>query len=267
MSEPVAPPPIPDPEIGTWVVLPPEVPDQPALRCWWALPPTGTPRGGVLVLPEVFGINGWVRSVAGRLARVGYAALAVPLFGRTAPELELGYDEADLRRGRSHKERTTTPELLSDLERAGGWLQRQLPSGRSGVGCVGFCFGGHVALLAATLPGVRASCDFYGAGVAIGRPGGGPPSLELLPQVRGRLLCICGSEDALIPPSDVEAIEAALRNANHARGGETAHRLLVLEGGHGFLCEARSDYRPAAAARGWQEMLAFFSMCLEEGAG
>ena len=46
--------------------------------------------------------------------------------------------------------------------------------------------GGHLALLAATLPVIAASADFYGAGVSSGRPGGGPPSLELVPQIPGR---------------------------------------------------------------------------------
>ena len=42
-----------------------------------------------IVLPEVFGVNAWVRCVADRLAAHGHPALAVPLFARTAPDLEL----------------------------------------------------------------------------------------------------------------------------------------------------------------------------------
>ena len=53
-----------------------------------------------IVLPEVFGVNAWVRSVADRLAAQGIPALAVPLFARTAPELELGYETSDLAQGR-----------------------------------------------------------------------------------------------------------------------------------------------------------------------
>ena len=253
-----------------WISLTAPAP-APELRCWWTRPARQPARAGVLVLPEVFGVNGWVRSVADRLAGHGYAALAVPLFARTAPDLELGYDDAGLRQGRVHKEQTTTAQLLADLDRAASWLQQQLPAvaGRpAGLGCVGFCFGGHVALLAATLPQVVASCDFYGAGVASGRPGGGPPSLELLPAVRGSLLCFCGREDPLIPAADVEAIRAALGEANARRAaepqppGRLPHRLLELQAGHGFMCEARADHRPEAAAIGWREMLAFFATSL-----
>jgi carboxymethylenebutenolidase len=127
---------------------------------------------------------------------------------------------------------------------------------------VGFCFGGHVAMLAASLPQVRASCDFYGAGVSTGRPGGGVPTLAGLPASPGRLLCVCGSEDALIPPAEVAAIAAALQTANRDRAPGQEHRLLILEAGHGFLCEARADHRPEAAAVGWREMLAFFAESL-----
>ena len=237
---------------GSWQVLPASRPGQVPLRGWLAAPGGGTrPRAGVLVLPEVFGLNGWVRSVAGRLAAQGYAALAVPLFARTAPDLDLGYDQASLLEGRSHKERTTTAELLLDLGLAADWLQGWLGEGEAPLGCVGFCFGGHGALLAATLPQVGASCDFYGAGVASGRPGGGPPSLELVPAVNGRLLCFCGDEDELIPEPDVLAIERALQGRRHGL-------IRVPEAGHGFMCEDRPTFRPAAAALGWQQMLALF---------
>jgi carboxymethylenebutenolidase len=216
----------------------------------------------VLVLPEVFGINGWIRSVAERLAGEGYTALAVPLYARTAPDLELGYGPEELALGRRHKELTRTDQLLSDVSLAADWLQGRLASATArppGLGCVGFCFGGHVALLAATLPQVKATVDFYGAGVASGRPGGGPPSLELVPTIGGTLLCVCGSDDPLIPPADAAAIEAAL--------AATPHRLVVLEGGHGFMCSARADHRPEAAAKGWRLLLELFGQELSPAAG
>ena len=50
----------------------------------------------MIVLPEIFGLNDWVRGVADRLSATGVPALAMPLFARTAPDLELGYDPADM---------------------------------------------------------------------------------------------------------------------------------------------------------------------------
>ena len=94
------------------------------------------------------------------------------------------------------------------------WLQQRCPA--AAIDVVGFCFGGHAALLAATLPQVRAAFDFYGAGVSTMRPGGGAPSLDLLPHVGGQLTCIAD---------------------------------------HGFMCEARSSHNPEAAAEGWALLL------------
>ena len=63
------------------------------LRCWWAPTNSAKPaRRAVIVLPEIFGLNCWVRGVADRLSAAGVPALAMPLFARTAPELELGYE-------------------------------------------------------------------------------------------------------------------------------------------------------------------------------
>ena len=230
------------------------------LRCWWSpaaqqsqarpqVSAEGTvlTRGrAVLVLPEVFGVNAWVRSVADRLAAVGVPALAMPLFSRTAPALELGYTPEALAEGRSHKERTTAAEILADVRAAAAWLQRQGPLELT---VVGFCFGGHAALLAATLPEVARSFNFYGAGVVQGRPGGGPPSLDVLPQVHGALTCLCGTADPLIPPQDQAALASALAAADPS--GERL-RYVALDGAdHGFMCEARSSFNAVASAQGW----------------
>ena len=200
------------------------------------------------MLPEVFGVNAWLRGVADRLAAAGVPALAVPLFARTAPELDLSYETSDLAQGRRHKDATTTDQILSDLSAAITWLARICPGAE--VSVVGFCFGGHAALLAATLPAVKHSFDFYGAGVSRMRPGGGPPSLALLPSIQGQLTCLCGTADSLIPAEDRAAIQAALRQSDPE--GDRL-RYVELEGAdHGFMCDARSSYNPEAARFGWQ---------------
>ena len=226
------------------------------LRCWWATPAAdqhdidaiNTQKRVVIVLPEVFGVNAWVRGVADRLAAAGVPALAVPLFARTAPELDLSYETSDLAQGRRHKDATTTDQILSDLSAAITWLARICPGAE--VSVVGFCFGGHAALLAATLPSVKHSFDFYGAGVSRMRPGGGPPSLALLPSIQGQLTCLCGTADPLSPAEDRAAIQAALRESD-PEGNRL--RYVELEGAdHGFMCDARSSYNPEAARFGWQ---------------
>ena len=230
------------------------------LRCWWTPPSQNrnetvsadTCKRAFIVLPEVFGVNGWVRGVGERLATHGMAALAMPLFARTAPELDLTYTEADLVEGRRHKDATTTDQILADLGAAIAWLQQCCPQARIDV--VGFCFGGHAALLAATLPEVRASFDFYGAGVSCGRPGGGPPSLELLPQVQGKLTCICGTADSLIPAEDRKAIQNSLGQVDPS--GQRLRYTEICDADHGFMCESRSSFSAEASAQGWSLLLA-----------
>ena len=146
---------------------------------------------------------------------------------------------------------TTTPQILSDLSVVITWLKHRCP--KAAIDVVGFCFGGHAALLAATLPEVRRSFDFYGAGVSTMRPGGGPPSLDLLPQVSGELNCICGTADSLIPADHRFAIRDALQALDP--DGERLRYLEMTGADHGFMCEDRSSFNPEASARGWTLLL------------
>ena len=204
-----------------------------------------------IVLPEVFGVNAWVRSVADRLAAQGYPALAVPLFSRTAPDLELAYDASDLAEGRRHKDATTSEQILADVAAAVSWFRTRYP--RAAIHVVGFCFGGHAAFLAATLPGVEHAFDFYGAGVSRMRPGGCEPSLALLPEIKARLTCVFGTADPLIPSEDREAIGVALRQIDPA--GQRLRSLEVADVDHGFMCEARSSFDLQASVQGWSLLL------------
>ena len=203
------------------------------------------------MLPEVFGVNAWVRGVADRLAAHGHPALAVPLFSRTAPNLELAYEPADLVQGRRHKDATTSEQILGDVAAAVSWVRARYP--QAAVHVVGFCFGGHAAFLAATLPGVEQVFDFYGAGISRMRPGGGEPSLALLPEIQARLTCVFGTADPLIPHEDREAIGDALSKADPA--GQRLRFVECAGADHGFMCEARSSFHPQASAQGWRLLL------------
>ena len=114
------------------------------LRCWWAKPEFDSndielkslTNRVYIVLPEVFGVNAWVRSVADRLAAHGVPALAVPLFARTAPNLELAYEPSDLVQGRRHKDATTSDQILGDVAAAISWLRARHP--QAAIYVVGF---------------------------------------------------------------------------------------------------------------------------------
>jgi len=234
------------PSAGSWTtVAGSEVP----LRCWW-VPGPEQPRAMLLLLPEVFGINGWLRSVAARLAEEeDVAVLVLPLFARTAPDLDLGYDDGALCLGRLHRDQVTVAGFLQDAAAAIDWLRRQ-PGGEGGpLLLVGFCFGGHLAWHGATLPEVAATLAFYGARVAGFRPGGGAPTTAVATSIPGRFWSVVGREDPLMPEEERQAIRAVLTAADP--DGQRHRAVELPAAGHGFLCDQRDDHRPAAAAAGW----------------
>ena len=210
------------------------------LRCWWAesqveandIETKSYFNRVYIVLPEVFGVNAWVRSVADRLAVQGHRALALPLFARTAPGLELAYEPCDLAEGRRHKDATTAAQILADVAAAIAWVRLRCP--QAAIHVVGFCFGGHAAFLAATLPEVEAAFDFYGAGLSRMRPGGGEPSSALLAAIKGQLMCVSGKADPLIPAEDRDDIGAALINPD--RSGQLQRFVVCAGADHCLMC-------------------------------
>lgn len=213
--------------------------------------------GGVVVIQEVFGVNSHIREVTERLAGAGYVAIAPHIYHRQAPGFEVGYTEADLDLGRQYKVGTQADELLRDVQGAIDYLYSKANVTRSGVGCIGFCFGGHVAYLAATLPQVRATASFYGAGLATMTPGGGEPTISLTPKISGTLYGFFGTEDPLIPLTEVDQIEAAL--TQH----QISHQIFRYAGAtHGFFCDQRYSYHAEAAKAAWEEVLQLFKQSL-----
>ena len=207
----------------------------------------------VIVIQEVFGVNRHIREVAERLAGQGYVAIAPHIYHRQAPDFEVGYTDADLALGRQYKLGTQAAELLSDVQGAIAYAYGQDHVKKTGVGTLGFCFGGHVAYLAAVLPEVKATATFYGAGITTLTPGGGAPTLTLTPQIRGTLYGFFGGQDPLISADEVDQIESALQ----ANGID--HQIFrYAEATHGFFCDQRDSYSPSAAAAAWDQVLALF---------
>ncbi len=140
---------------------------------------------GVVVLQEIFGINVHIREVTERIAKLGYVAIAPALFQRQAPGFETGYTPEDIEIGRSYAMQTTASELLSDIQATIDYLKSLPQVKQDGFGVIGFCFGGHVAYLAATLPDIKATASFYGAGITTRTPGGGEPTITRTRDIPG----------------------------------------------------------------------------------
>jgi carboxymethylenebutenolidase len=210
---------------------------------------------GVIVFQEVFGVNAHIRDVTERIAQLGYVAIAPALYQRQAPGFEVGYTPADLEEGRTYKNQTTAAELLSDVQATLTYLS-QKDNVKPAFGTIGFCFGGHVAYLAATLPQIKATASFYGAGIATMTPGGGPATLTLTSAIPGVVYAFFGTQDTLIPADEVEQIQMALSSY------QIQHQIFTYPAEHGFFCNQRPSYQVEAAADAWEQVQQLFQQVL-----
>lgn len=209
---------------------------------------------GIVVLQEIFGVNAHIREVTERIAKLGYVAIAPALFQRFAPGFETGYTSEDIEVGRKYAwEQTKASELLSDIQAAIDFLKTQPQVKQDACGCIGFCFGGHVAYLAATLPEIKATASFYGARIANATPGGGSPTIARTLEIGGTIYAFFGKEDTSIPAEQVNQIETELEKYN------IPHQVFRYDGAdHGFFCDHRASYNPQAAADAWEQVKELF---------
>ena len=223
------------------------------IPAYLAKPKTQGLYPGIIVLQEIFGVNAHIREVTERIAREGYVAIAPALYQRLAPGFETGYTPEDIEIGRQYKNQTKASELLSDIQVAIDYLKNLEGVKNTGFGCIGFCFGGHVAYLAATLADIKAVASFYGAGITTTTPGGGEPTITLTHSFKGTLYAFFGMEDKSIPREQVEQIESELGKYHHS------HRVFRYDGAdHGFFCDHRASYNPKAAADAWEKVKQLF---------
>ncbi len=210
---------------------------------------------GVVVLQEIFGLNSHIREVTERIAKEGYVALAPALFERIAPGFETGYTKEDMEVGRKYAwEQTKASELLTDIQTAIDYLKNLPEVKKNTFGCIGFCFGGHVAYLAASLADIKACASFYGARITTSTPGGGIPTLSCTPEIKGTLYAFFGKEDKSIPAQEVARIETELEKY------KILHQVFSYDGAdHGFFCDQRKSYNPIAAADAWKQVKQLFA--------
>ncbi|MDJ0682131.1 MAG: dienelactone hydrolase family protein [Xenococcaceae cyanobacterium MO_167.B52] len=225
-----------------------------AIDAYLATPEESGKFPAVIVIQEIFGVNEHIRDITQRIAKRGYVAIAPAIYQRQAPGFSVGYTPDDLAIGREYKNQTQADELLSDIQATIKYLY-QLPQVKtSGVGIVGFCFGGHVVYLAASLEQIKATASFYGAQIVNWTPGGGEPTLARTKDIDGTIYCFFGTADPLIPNEQVDQIEAELVKQ------QISHKVFRYEGAnHGFMCDRRDSYHPEAAEDAWNKMLDLFS--------
>jgi carboxymethylenebutenolidase len=202
-------------------------------QAWLAAAPQ-RPRGAVLVIQEIFGINSHIRRVTDEFAAAGYTAIAPALFDRVRRGIELGYTPQDMQQGFGYAKQLDPEATRRDLAAALAVVKN---SGRPGA--VGYCWGGAQAYLAACELPLACAVVYYGKVASC---------LDRKP--RCPVMYHYGTEDQSIPLADVERIRAAYPQAP----------VYTYEGaGHGFNCDQRSSYDPQAAALARTRTLEFLA--------
>jgi carboxymethylenebutenolidase len=222
-----------------------------------AAPDTPGPHPAVLVIEEIFGLNAFIREVVERVAKEGYVALAPDIHHRDLPAgKEIAYGEAGMKEGMTLIPKLAFDNIKADLDASLAFLRARKDVVGDRVGCMGFCIGGHVAYIAACATDVKATASFYGGGIASFGPGGGPPTVERSAGIKGRILCLFGGKDPMIPQAQVDKIHDTLK-ANHIK-----HEVVVYpEASHAFFCDStvRGSFVPAAAEDAWVRVKKLFA--------
>jgi carboxymethylenebutenolidase len=204
---------------------------------------------GMLVLPDVRGLFGYYEELALRFAELGVSALAIDYYGRTAgaSRRDATFDFAP------HVPRSTWAGLRADVSAALAHLRTAM-SARC-LYSVGFCYGGRLSLLLASLEELELDgvIGFYGWPTGTFR-NDMPAPADLAASFRGRVLAIFGGADAGIPATDVATFEAALQAA------VVPHRIVTCEGApHSFFDRKQTEFA-AASAQAWAEVRAFIGL-------
>lgn len=211
--------------------------------------PQSTPRGGVVVLQEAFGVNDYVQDVTRRLAENGYLAMAPELFHREPQPL---LDYQDTATAMATIGGLGPDQITVDVHATLDVLAAHYGIERTAVSLVGFCFGGRAAFTAAADGDPLAgTVVFYGPGICTG-----PWAvIDRIGQIACPVLMHVGDQDPTIPASDV----AALRTAADESGADL--EVIVYPGaGHAFACHARPALvHQQAAEAAWERTLTFLA--------
>jgi len=204
--------------------------------------PKGAPKGAIVVVQEIFGVNSHIREVADGYAAAGYLAVAPATFDRVKPAVQMGYTPDDMQAGIALKaavEALPAPGVMADIQAAVDYAAKHA-GGK--VGVVGYCWGGLLTWRAASLVhGVSAAVPYYG--------GGSTSEEERARQPKCPVLAHYAVQDHWIPMDTVEAFKQA----------QPGVEVQVYNADHGFNCNQRGSWHAPSAELALERTLAFFA--------
>ncbi|BAZ46649.1 dienelactone hydrolase [Chondrocystis sp. NIES-4102] len=223
----------------------------------------------VIVFQEIFGVNSNIREITQLIAQQGYIAIAPALYQRLSPGFSYdfspqdnGYSPEAYQLGLQYYQQVQYQEIISDIQATISYLKTLPNIKERAIGCIGFCFGGHVAYIAATLADIKATACFYGAGITTACYGEEIPTLQRTAQIQGTIYLFFGTQDTLISSSENQQIEAELQKQ------QINHRIFRYDAGHGFFAgffvdkypflQQHPSYNAEAAPDAWGKVLDLF---------
>jgi carboxymethylenebutenolidase len=215
--------------------------DGATLKAYLAVPTGPGKHPGIIMVHEWWGLSADIAAMADRLAREGFAVLAVDAYrGKLA---QTAQEAGALRNG------TPPAQIAADMDAAYRWLATQPSVDGSRMGATGFCFGGAQAMLLGTRqPGVSAVVTLYGTGLIQKEE-----ELGALGKT-GAVLGIFGDKDAGIPPAQRQGFKDALASRN-VRYAESVYTGV----GHAFVKDDDVD-KPGPARQAWNQVITFFKV-------
>jgi carboxymethylenebutenolidase len=209
----------------------------------------------VIVASEIFGVHEYIADVTRRFAKLGYMAIAPEFFIRAGDPNTYG-TTAEIMSNIVAK--TPDSQVLNDLQAAIQW------AGKNGgdvkkVGVTGFCWGGRITWLSATLPQVRAGVAWYGRLVGEKTEGNPRHPVDIAADLKAPVLGLYGGADAGISLETVEQMRQALAAAAPKNPAAKASRFEIYpDAPHGFHADYRALYREGPAKDGWEKCVAWF---------
>ena len=206
--------------------------------------PKGGKGPGIIIIQEIFGVNGHIRDVTEQYALDGYVALAPDIFWRTQPRVELGYVGADRDKGIELLQKTDVKLAVQDIGSAAAAL-RQRPEVSGKIAAIGYCFGGRLAYLAAAQGTVDGAVAYYGGGIQ--------NQLDVADKVKVPIQFHYAELDHGIPLSAVGEVKERFA------GRDNAEFHLYPNADHGFNCSVRASYNQHASALAHGRTLTFLA--------
>lgn len=202
---------------------------------------------GIVILPDVRGLHPFYEELALRFAEYGVDAVAIDYFGRTAGLTERG----DAFEHGPHVEQVTWPGVAADVRAAARHLRMDDERRVDALFTTGFCFGGRLAYLTATLGlDLAGSIGFYGIPHGPGRAGTPPPT-DVAGQMTNPILGLFGGADGSTPPEAVAAFDRALTAAG------VEHRIVTYDGAPHSFFDRKAEQFADASRQAWDETLSF----------